>query len=110
MKQEMIGLVTMQITAKKLTNYDIRNNQTSPPLQLIHQNKTHNNTQQLQNEESALFVARKLSQAFQHGKLLLYPLQLTRINDHILHDDLNFARRKNDDGSHRCVSIKYISS
>ena len=38
-----------------------------------------------------------------------YPQMENKYNlsDHILHNDLNFAWRKNDDGSHRYVRIKF---
>ena len=70
--------------------------------ELIHQNWTNNNTQQLQNEESAMFVAKKLSEASQHSKLPLYPLQSTSTDDPLFHEDFSFVGRK-DDGSYNLV-------
>ena len=71
--------------------------------ELIHQNWTNNNTQQLQNEESAMFVAKKLSEASQHSKLPLYPLHSTSTDDPLFHEDFSFVSRK-DDGSYSFVS------
>ena len=70
--------------------------------ELIHQNWTNNNTQQLQNEESAMFVAKKLSEASQHSKLPLYPLQSTSTDDPLFNEDFSFPCRK-DDGSYNLV-------
>ena len=45
-----------------------------------------------------MFVANNLSKPRQ-GKLPLYPLESTKIDDHLFHEDLSFVSRKND-GSH----------
>ena len=55
-----------------------------------------------------MFVAKNLSKP-RHGKLPLYPLESTTIDDRLFHDDSSFAFRKNE-GSHSFVRKNINSS